>query len=131
MNELHLDDFRKDSAIALVRLYNNFPREHTLYVSEICTDETTDEFGLPSKRHDACMAAFVWLADENIIRYKQLIAEEGVEQAVLTAKGLKLLLSPSMNKVPFIKEITQAIQSGSSRQLEKIMNSLVLSIETN
>ena len=130
MNDLHLDDFRKDAAVTLIRLFNNFPRLHSLYVIEICSEDTLDEFGLPSKRHESCMSAMIWLAEEGLIRYKQILPDEGIEQAVLTAKGIKLLLLPGENKKPFIENIRASIQSRSSQKLEKFMDKLILSINT-
>lgn len=128
MNDLHLDDFRKDAAITLLRLYNNFPREHSLYVAEICAEETTDEFGLPSKRHEACQAAMLWLARHRLMDYGQIVSDEGIELAVLTPLGLQLLLSPDDNKKPRIESIRAAIKSGSSAKIEKVMNNLLLSL---
>ncbi len=128
MSDLHLDDFRKDAAITLLRLYNNFPRAHSLYVSEICTEETTDEFGLPGKRHEACQAAMLWLARHELMSYGQIVADEGIELAVLTPKGLQLLLEMGDNKKPRIENLRVAIKSGSSTKIEKVMNDLLLSI---
>ncbi|HFB64071.1 MAG TPA: hypothetical protein ENJ60_00895 [Aeromonadales bacterium] len=128
MSDLHLDDFRKDAAITLLRLYNNFPREHSLYVVEICAEETTDEFGLPSKRHEACQAGMLWLARHGLMSYGQVVPDEGIELAVLTPKGLQLLLSADDNKKPRIENLRAAIKSCSSEKIEKVMNALLLSI---
>jgi len=89
--DLHIDDFCRDAAIALTRLYQHFPRPQALYVSDIAGAEERDEVGLYSKRHMACLHTLLWLADESFFRFTSLIYEEGVEQAVLTHSAFVLL----------------------------------------
>ncbi|MFW6094607.1 MAG: hypothetical protein ACODAC_11590 [Pseudomonadota bacterium] len=94
MSDLNVDDFCKDAARALTALYAAFPRAHTLFVEEIAGAAEEDEFGLPSPRHMACLAALLWLADEGLLRYVDTIRHEAVDQAVLTARTFTLLSAP-------------------------------------
>ena len=46
MSDIHIDDFFRDAAIALNRLYLSFPRPIALYVEDIIGPDEPDEFGL-------------------------------------------------------------------------------------
>jgi hypothetical protein len=95
MADLHIDDFYKDVALILLRLYGAFPRKHLLFVDEICGFEEPDEFGLPSARSQGCFSAMVWLGEQGYLRYEAPIRQEALDQAVLTEKGFLLLSSRS------------------------------------
>ncbi len=95
MTDLHSDDFYKDVAAILLRLYSLFPRKQILFVDDICKAEEPDEFGLPSPRHLSCFSAMVWLGEENFLRYDAPIRQEALDQAVLTERGFLLLSSRS------------------------------------
>lgn len=95
MADLHIDDFYKDVALILLRLYGVFPRKHLLFVDEICGFEEPDEFGLPSARSLGCFSAMVWLGEQGYLRYEAPIRQEALDQAVLTEKGFLLLSSRS------------------------------------
>lgn len=95
MADLHIDDFYKDVAAILLRLYAMFPRKQILFVDDICKGEEPDEFGLPSVRHLSCFSAMVWLGEENFLRYEVPIRQEALDQVVLTEKGFLLLSSHS------------------------------------
>lgn len=98
MTDLHIDDFYKDVAAILLRLYALFPRKQILFVDDIYKSkggEERDEFGLPSPRHLSCFSAMVWLGEENFLRYDSPIRQEALDQAVLTEKGFLLLSSRS------------------------------------
>ncbi len=122
MSDLNIDDFRRDAAITLIRLYNNFPRPHSLYIHEVCGEDGTDEFGLISKRYEACLAAMLWLQQEGFLSYKTLLPGEAIEQAVLTLKGIELLLSSSSAGVSRIESFREALSSRSSQKLENAVN---------
>ena len=100
MTDLHIDDFYKDVAAILLRLYSLFPRKQILFVDDICKGEEPDEFGLPSARHLSCFSAMVWLGEENFLRYDAPIRQEALDQVALTEKGF-LLLS-SRTEMPFM-----------------------------
>ncbi|TBU86928.1 hypothetical protein [Phytopseudomonas dryadis] len=85
--DLQIDDFYKDAASGLLLLYQVFPRKAALYVEDLIGREEPDEFGLPSKRHQACLSALLWLADEGYLRYESTIAYDALDQAVLSEKG--------------------------------------------
>ncbi len=93
MSDLHIDDFYRDTAKALVLLYNAFPRKITLYVEDISGTDTPDEFGLHSKRHDAGLNALLWLGSTDYLSYKTLVRQEALEEAVLTHRTFLLLNS--------------------------------------
>ncbi|ATH82458.1 hypothetical protein NLY39_10305 [Pseudomonas sp. KHPS1] len=85
--DLQIDDFYKDAASGLLMLYQAFPRKMALYVEDLIGREEPDEFGLPSKRHQACLGALLWLAEEGYLRFESTIAYDALDQAVLTEKG--------------------------------------------
>jgi len=85
--DLQIDDFYKDAAGGLLMLYQAFPRKLALYVEDLIGREEPDEFGLPSKRHQACLGALLWLAEEGYIRFDSTIAYDALDQAVLSEKG--------------------------------------------
>ena len=85
--DLQIDDFYKDAAAGLLALYQAFPRKVGLYVEDLIGREEPDEFGLPSTRHQACLGALLWLADEGYLRYESTIHYDALDQAVLSEKG--------------------------------------------
>jgi hypothetical protein len=95
MSDIHIDDFFRDAATALDRLYSAFPRPLTLFVEDISGPAKTDEFGLPDQRYLACFAALLWLADEAYLRYADTIRQEAIDQAVLTGRCFNVLTMPS------------------------------------
>ncbi len=125
MSDLNIDDFRKDAAIILLRLYNNFPTPHTLYIEDVCSGQSEDEFGLISKRHEACLATMLWLADERYLTFKSLLNEEGIEQAALSLLGIELLLGANTDGVSRVESLRKALSSQSSIKLERAINELL------
>lgn len=95
MADIHIEEFYKDAAVALVQLYNAFPRRINLFVEDIAGPDEPDEFGLHSKRHMACFGALLWLAEEGLLRYVDTIRQEALDQAVLTHKAFVRLSSPA------------------------------------
>lgn len=93
--DLQIDDFYKDAAAGMLLLYQAFPRKTGLYVEDLIGREEPDEFGLPSKRHQSCLGAQLWLAEEGYIRFDTTIGYDALDQAVLTEKGF-LRLSRSI-----------------------------------
>lgn len=85
--DLQIDEFYKDAAAGMLMLYQVFPRKAALYVEDLIGREEPDEFGLPSKRHQSCLSALLWLADEGYLRFDSTIAYDALDQAVLTEKG--------------------------------------------
>ncbi|MDU9412193.1 hypothetical protein [Pseudomonas sp. zfem005] len=85
--DLQIDDFYKDCAAGMLMLYQAFPRKVALYIEDLIGHEEPDEFGLPSKRHQSCLGALIWLAEEGYIRYESAIRYEALDQAVLSEKG--------------------------------------------
>lgn len=85
--DLQIDEFYKDAAAGMLLLYQAFPRKIALYVEDLIGREEPDEFGLPSKRHQSCLGALLWLAEEGYLRYDSTIAYDALDQAVLSEKG--------------------------------------------
>ncbi len=85
--DLQIDDFHKDAAGGLLPLYQAFPRKTALYVEDLIGREAPDEFGLPSKRHQSCLGALLWLAEEGYLRFANTIHYEAFDQAVLSEKA--------------------------------------------
>ncbi|GGE60337.1 hypothetical protein GCM10011533_11110 [Streptosporangium jomthongense] len=95
MADIHIEEFYKDAAVALVQLYGAFPRRVNLYVEDIAGPDEPDEFGLHSKRHMACLGALLWLAEEGFLRYVDTIRQEALDQAVLTQEAFIRLSAPA------------------------------------
>ncbi|MBB1520984.1 hypothetical protein [Aquipseudomonas guryensis] len=85
--DLQIDEFYKDAAAGMLLLYQAFPRKVALYVEDLIGREEPDEFGLPSKRHQSCLGALLWLAEEGYLRYDSTIGYDALDQAVLSEKG--------------------------------------------
>jgi hypothetical protein len=85
--DLQIDEFYKDAAAGLLLLYQAFPRKVGLYVEDLIGREEPDEFGLPTPRHQSCLGALLWLADEGYVRFDTTIGYDALDQAVLTEKG--------------------------------------------
>jgi hypothetical protein len=97
--DLQIDEFYKDCAAALLTLYQVFPRKTALYVEDLIGREETDDFGLPSKRHQSCLGAMLWLAEEGYLRFDSCIMHAALDQAVLSEKGF-LRLSRAVPQLP-------------------------------
>jgi hypothetical protein len=95
MADIHVEEFYKDAAVALVQLYSAFPRRVDLFVEDIAGPDEPDEFGLHSKRHMACFGALIWLAEEGFLRYVDTIRQEALDQAILTQEAFIRLSSPA------------------------------------
>lgn len=95
MADIHIEDFYRDTAIALVQLYSAFPRRVNLFVEDIAGADDPDEFGLHSRRHMACFGALLWLAEEGFLRYVDTIRQEALDQAVLTHRAFVRLSAPA------------------------------------
>lgn len=95
MADIHVEEFYKDVAIALVQLYGAFPRRVNLFVEDIAGPDEPDEFGLHSKRHMACFGALLWLEEEGLLRYVDTIRQEALDQAVLTHTAFVRLSAPA------------------------------------
>jgi hypothetical protein len=137
MADLNLLDFYNDSARILMALHRSFPRQIELYVEDLIGPDQTDEFGLHSQRHEACLGAILWLAQENLIRFGSLIRQEAVDQAILTARSMIALsgIHPQIDDAApdhlppaeqqeyqtFIEQIRRALKSESSSQICKTM----------
>lgn len=138
MADLNLLDFYKDAALALLHLHMTFPRKVELYVEDLIGPDHVDEFGLHSKRHDACYGALLWLAEEGYLRYQTTIRQDAIDQAVLTGKSLVLLsgvIDLPVEDVPgislsafelrerqtLVEQIRRAVKAESSELLTTVM----------
>lgn len=99
MADIHIEEFYKDTAVALAQLYAAFPRRINLFVEDIAGPDEPDEFGLHSKRHMACFGALLWLAEEGLIRYVDTIRQEALDQAVLTRAAFTRLSAPAASEL--------------------------------
>ena len=91
MNDLHIDDFCKDTAKVFLQLFKTFPVKSALYVEDICGPDEPDEFGLHSPRFQACFSSIIWLADAGYLQYTSTIQQDAFEDTVLTRKGFNFL----------------------------------------
>lgn len=137
--DLHIDDFYRDTAAGLLMLHQAFPRKITLYVEDLIGREEPDEFGLPSKRHQSCLSALLWLAEEGYLRFDSTIQYQALDQAVLTEKAFLRLtrgvvdqtsttasLPPSVQRVhaSLAHQLREALKSGHSDRLARIAHLL-------
>ncbi len=147
IDDLHIDDFNKDTARTLVFLYNCFPMQVELYIEDISGPDVTDDYGLHTQRHLACMSTIIWLAEEGLIRYDSLVRQDSFDKAVLTKKSYVLLSNIVDN--PYFKieneetlpesviksrqtrvaAIKHALHNGSSEQLKQIISDLIFDSE--
>lgn len=130
INDLHIDDFYKDTAVILSRLYSIFPRKIAVYVEDISGPDTVDEFGLHSDRHLACLSTMIWLSEEGYIRFEDTIRQEAIDQATLTQKAFTRLFSQvspvdktaALNKPDtYIMSIKVALKEKSSQQIKAVI----------
>lgn len=108
--DLQIDDFHKDAAAGLLRLYQAFPRKIALYVEDLIGREEPDEFGLPSTRHQSCLSALLWLAEEGYLRFDSTIRHEALDQAVLSEKGFLRLSRPADGTAPANPALPASVQ---------------------
>jgi len=137
MADIHIDDFCRDAALALLHLYSAFPRRASIYVEDICGPDTPDEVGLHSDRHMACLGALLWLAEEDYLRFEAMIYQDGIDQAVLTGKAFTLLCGLSqvryqnpapdlpesvmVEKITVVEQIRAVLRSGESSKISTMM----------
>ncbi|MBA57252.1 MAG: hypothetical protein CMK89_22625 [Pseudomonadales bacterium] len=148
MADLNILDFYKDTALILMSLQRVFPRKMDLFVEDFIGPDQVDEFGLHTKRHEACFGAMLWLAEEGYLKYGATIRQEGVDQAYLTSRGLiKLttivtapLTESNLEDVPsfeaqerltMIEHMRRAINSQSSEQVTQVMRAFFNELQSN
>jgi hypothetical protein len=135
MADIHIDDFYRDAAKTFVHLYAQFPRPVMLYVEDIAGPDTPDDFGLHSPRHEACLGAFLWLAQTGYLHYKTLVKREAIEDAQLSHRAFVLLNSPldaedkplGEGQTLVISQLRQQLREGSSFSLATLMKVLMAS----
>lgn len=138
--DLHIDDFYRDAAAGLLMLYQAFPRKTALYVEDLIGREEPDEFGLPSKRHQSCLGALLWLAEEGYLRFETTIRFEALDQAVLSEMGFLRLsaAAPDADKqlaaLPaairrirgnLANQLREALASGDSERIAQLSHQLL------
>ncbi len=137
--DLQIDDFYRDAAAGLLTLYRAFPRKVALYVEDIIGHEEPDEFGLPSKRHQGCLGALIWLAEEGYLRFESTIHFQALDQAALTEKAFLRMtgtipdafagldaLPPSVRRVQssLAHQLREALREGNSERLAQLTRQL-------
>jgi hypothetical protein len=95
LDDLHIEDFYKDTGKIFITLYSSFPRKIELYVEDISGEDETDEFGLHTTRHMSCFSTMIWLGEAGYINFTETIRQEAIDQAVLSHKAFTLLTSRS------------------------------------
>ncbi|WP_029404688.1 hypothetical protein [Stutzerimonas stutzeri] len=137
--DLQIDDFYRDAAAGLLILYQAFPRKVALYVEDLIGHEEPDEFGLPSKRHQGCLGALIWLAEEGYLRFESTIHFQALDQAALTEKAFMRLtrsvpsglacresLPASVRRVrsTLAHQLREALRDGDSERLARLTRQL-------
>lgn len=128
IDDLHIDDFCKDTAKTLLGLFKRFPVKTTLYVEDISGPDDPDEFGLHSPRFEACFSTFVWLKDSDYIHFSSAVKQEAVEEAVLTHRSFIFLSAYESDDtgerthlMRRIDKIKHVINSGTSDDLKDVI----------
>lgn len=103
-DELNIDDFCHDVGKILTLLHQVFPRPIILSVDDICGPEETDEFGIHSNRYLACFSTMLWLAEEGYLRFAETLRNEGIDQAVLSARCFAHLTRPRTEQLQPIND---------------------------
>ncbi|MBH80014.1 MAG: hypothetical protein CMQ49_05850 [Gammaproteobacteria bacterium] len=125
MSDIHVDDFFKDGAKVLSQLYSVFPRKHSVYVEDICGPEEPDDFGVRSQRHLACFATLAWLGEEGYLRFEDVIRQEAIDQAVLTARCFTLLSTPlAPEAAEQSQHLPESVRAEQSSTIHKIRDAL-------
>ncbi|GLQ30107.1 hypothetical protein [Litoribrevibacter albus] len=139
MDELHIEDFYRDCAIVLLRLYRSFPRKVSVYVGDLCGYEETDEIGLYSDRFQSCFAAIVWLTEEGYIRHAGSIGQEAIELATLTHTSFTHLCGkPYANEsgdfprfATLAAQLHEAITKGTSNEVNQLAQRLLSNLASS
>jgi len=124
LSDIHIDDFYRDAAIALHRLYASFPRRIAVFVDEIAGPVTTDEFGVPGERFLACFGALLWLAEEGYLRYADTIRTEAIDQAVLTGRCFNALTARAPGAVPDDPTLPPSVRDEQSTRIRRLREAL-------
>jgi hypothetical protein len=142
MADLHIEDFYRDVATILLRLYSVFPRKATLYVEDVSGPDQPDEFGLHSPRFQAAFSAIVWLADHGYLYFAETIRDEAVDQATLSEKAFLLLCAPAhqplsappqdsaapsviAESLTAVAQLRQALRKGASLDIKRAVSDLL------
>lgn len=123
MASLQIDEFYRDAAKILVSLFDVFPRPVTIYAEDIAGPDEPDEYGVHSKRYQACFAAMLWLGEEGYIRYQDVIRQDAVDQAVLTGRCFSALIAPQTAPDETLPESVRIEQSSAVFQLRQALSS--------
>jgi len=124
LSDIHIDDFFKDAAKTLHRLYLSFPRKITVFVEEIAGPVTTDEFGVPGDRFVACFGTLLWLAEEGYLRYADTIRQEAIDQAVLTGRCFSVLTLQSNSGAPIDQSLPASVRDEQSTHIQRLRDAL-------
>jgi len=93
MYDIHIEEFFLDCTKILKQIYHAFPKNSNVYVEDISGPDQADEYGLHSDRFQSCFGAMLWLEHEKFIRFESTMRQEAIDQANLSAKGLRLMSS--------------------------------------
>lgn len=115
IDDLHIEDFCKDTAKILLALYKRFPQKSTLYVEDISGPDTPDEFGLHSPRHSACFNTLLWLAENDYLHFSDVVRQEALENVVLSHRAFTFL-SSWQNAAPVRSERPPAEQGSNNTE---------------
>ena len=125
MTDINIDDFFKNCAKVLVQLYSVFPRRHAVFVEDVSGPEETDEFGMHSNRYLACFGVLVWLGEEDYVRYDDVIRQDAIDQAVLTARCFAVLTTPAANHQPAdVTDLPKSVRLEQSTTVSRLRNAL-------
>ncbi len=119
MNDIYIEDFHRDVAITMIRLYSSFPRPAAIYVDEIAGIDDPDEFGVQSERHQRCLGSLIWLGEEGLIRYRDMIGIEGIDAAVLSLRGFRALHDSTATDTLAINALRNAVRERDSEAVKR------------
>ena len=78
--------------------------------------------GVRGQRHLACFATLVWLGEEGYLRFEDVIRQEAIDQAVLTARCFTLLSTPGAAEPS--QHLPESVRAEQSSAIHKIRDAL-------
>ncbi|MFP6807965.1 MAG: hypothetical protein VB957_12425 [Pseudomonadales bacterium] len=94
MADINIENFYWHIGKILNILYSSFPTRAAIYVDDVAGIDEPDEYGLHSPDYTSGFFALIWLGDEGLLRYTEVIRQDGIDQATLTNKAFMRLTEP-------------------------------------
>ena len=74
-----------------------------------------------SQRHMSCFGTLLWLGEEGYLRYEDVIRQEAIDQAVLSARCFTLLSTPAANvEMADAAELPHTVRTEQSTSIHRL-----------